>query len=104
MTAPPFRKFPVHQLTGPGEFAPLPVLPSFLYIPGEYDIADQDMAAPWTIDQRSRDDRNFAGALARDHGAKVPARAGFFSQKLAVQQTGRHPCQNTALGRQRRGV
>ncbi|BBO66965.1 heat-shock protein [Desulfosarcina alkanivorans] len=71
---PVIRKFPVHQLTGPGEFAALPVLPSFLYIPGEYDIADQDRAAPWTIDQRSRDDQNFAGAFARDHGAKVPAR------------------------------
>lgn len=71
---PVIRKFPVHQLTGPGEFAALPALPSFLYIPGEYDIAGQDMAAPWTIDQRSRDDRNFVGAFARDHGAKVPAR------------------------------
>ncbi len=68
------QTFPVHQLTGPGEFAPHSVLPSFLYIPGEYDIADQDMAAPWTIDQRSRDDRNFVGAFARDHGGKVPAR------------------------------
>ena len=71
---PAIKKFPVHQLTGPGEFTPLSALPSFLYIPGEYDIADQDMAAPWTIDQRSRDDRNFVGAFARDHGAKVPAR------------------------------
>ena len=71
---PAIQKFPVHQLTGPGEFAPHSVLPSFLYIPGEYDIADQDMAAPWTIDQRSRDDRNFVGVFARDHGAKVPAR------------------------------
>jgi hypothetical protein len=71
---PLIRKFPIHQLTGPGEFAPLPVLPSFLYIPGEYDITDQDRAAPWSIDQRSRDDQNFAGAFARDHGAKVPAR------------------------------
>lgn len=68
------RTFPVHQLVGPGEFAPLSVLPSFLYIPGEYDIAKQDMAAPWTVDQRSRDDRNFAGAFARDHGAAVPSR------------------------------
>ncbi len=68
------KTFAVHQLIGPGEFAPLPVLPSFLYIPGEYDIAKQDMAAPWTIDQRSREDRNFVGAFARDHGAKVPAR------------------------------
>ena len=64
----------VPQLTGPGEFAPLSVLPSFLYIPGEYDIAEQDMTAPWRIDQRSRDDRNFVGAFARDHGARVPSR------------------------------
>ncbi|MBC2713314.1 MAG: hsp70 family protein [Desulfosarcina sp.] len=71
---PVITKFPVPQLTGPGEFAPLSVLPSFLYTPGKFDIADQDMAAPWTIDQRSRDDRNFVGAFARDHGAKVPAR------------------------------
>jgi len=68
------KTFPVAQLVGPGEFAPLSVLPSFLYIPGEYDIAKQDMAAPWTVDQRSRDDRNFAGAFARDHGAAVPSR------------------------------
>lgn len=73
-SGPKIQNFPVHQLTGPGEFAPLPVLPSFLYIPGEYDITPQEMAAPWTIDQRSRDDRNFVGAFARDHGAKVPAR------------------------------
>ncbi|MGD8702738.1 MAG: molecular chaperone DnaK, partial [Desulfosarcina sp.] len=71
---PTIQKFPVPQLTGPGEFAPLPVLPSFLYIPGQYDIADSDMAAPWTIDQRSREDRNFVGAFARDYGANVPAR------------------------------
>ena len=68
------KTFPVPQLIGPGEFAPHSALPSFLYIPGEYDIAEQDMAAPWTIDQRSRDDRNFAGFFARDHGAKVPLR------------------------------
>jgi molecular chaperone DnaK (HSP70) len=71
---PTIHRFPIHQLTGPGEFAPLAVLPSFLYIPGAYDIAAQDMAAPWRIDQRSRDDRNFVGAFARDHGSKVPAR------------------------------
>jgi molecular chaperone DnaK (HSP70) len=71
---PAIQKFAIHQLTGPGEFAPHSVLPSFLYIPGEYDISDQDMTAPWTIDQRSRDDRNFVGTFARDHGGKVPAR------------------------------
>ncbi len=71
---PIIRKFPIHQLTGPGEFGPLSVLPSFLYIPGEYDINEQDMTAPWSVAQRSRDDRNFVGAFARDHGSKVPAR------------------------------
>ena len=67
---PAIQKFPIDQLTGPGEFAPHSVLPSFLYIPGEYDIADQDMTAPWTIDQRSRDDRNFVGAFARTMAAR----------------------------------
>lgn len=68
------RIFKVPQLIGPGEFAGLSVLPSFLYIPGEYDIAKEAMAAPWKISQRSRQDKNFVGAFARDHGAKVPAR------------------------------
>ncbi|GBC61075.1 molecular chaperone DnaK [Desulfonema ishimotonii] len=61
--------FRVPQLTGAGEFSRLPVLPSFLYIPGEYDISKEALAIPW----KSEDD-NFAGAFARDHGAKVPFR------------------------------
>ncbi len=63
------RIFQVPQLTGPGEFGRLPVLPSFLYIPGQYDISKKDIHIPW----RSEDD-NFVGAFARDHGARVPAR------------------------------
>jgi molecular chaperone DnaK (HSP70) len=61
--------FSIPQLTGPGEINDLPVLPSFLYIPGEYDIAKKAVAMPW---QRPED--HFAGAFARDHGAKVPSR------------------------------
>ncbi|MDM8523921.1 Hsp70 family protein [Desulfococcaceae bacterium HSG8] len=61
--------FRVPQLTGPGEFSALPVLPSFLYIPGTYDISQTAISIPW-----KQDDENFAGAFARDHGAKVPAR------------------------------
>ncbi|HPQ59940.1 MAG TPA: hypothetical protein PLR43_00300, partial [Syntrophales bacterium] len=30
--------FPIPQLTGPGEVSSLPMLPSFLYIPGEHEI------------------------------------------------------------------
>ena len=61
--------FSIPQLTGPGEINNLPVLPSFLYIPGDYDIAKSAVVMPW---QRPED--HFAGTLARDHGAKVPAR------------------------------
>ncbi|RJQ87545.1 MAG: molecular chaperone DnaK [Desulfobacteraceae bacterium] len=61
--------FEVPQLTGPGEFRRLPVLPSFLYIPGIYDIDAAAVRHPWP---RSED--HFVGSLARDQGAQVPAR------------------------------
>jgi len=61
--------FNVPQLAGPGEFAALPVLPSFLYIPGEYDLPREDLSIPWRWDGA-----HFVGTFARDHGAKVPAR------------------------------
>jgi len=37
------RLFPIPQLTGPGEVSRLPMLPSFLYIPGDYDISKQSL-------------------------------------------------------------
>ncbi len=61
--------FKVPQLTGPAEINRLPVLPSFLYIPGEYDISPEAIVRLWDTDEH-----NFAGAFARDHGARVPAR------------------------------
>ena len=61
--------FAIPQLTGPGEITALSVLPSFLYIPGDYDISKAAVRMPW---QGPAD--HFAGAFARDHGAKVPAR------------------------------
>ncbi len=61
--------FKVPQLTGPGEIGKLPVLPSFLYIPGGYDISKEAIIFPW-----DNENDNFSGLFARDHGAKVPAR------------------------------
>jgi molecular chaperone DnaK (HSP70) len=61
--------FRIPQLTGPGEFGPLAVLPSFLYLPGDYDIDPQAFHSPWP----TADDA-FVGAFARDQGASVPAR------------------------------
>jgi len=56
---PQIRIFAIPQLTGAGEISALPVLPSFLYIPGKYETALPE---------------NFVGILARDYGAKIPSR------------------------------
>lgn len=61
--------FQVPQLTGHGEFTQNSVLPSFLYIPGQYDISQESLKHPW----KKRED-HFSGSFARDHGAKIPAR------------------------------
>ncbi|QTA81558.1 Heat shock protein, Hsp 70 family and DUF3731 [Desulfonema limicola] len=61
--------FRVPQLTGAGEFSTLSVLPSFLYIPGEYDISKTALTIPW-----GTQDDIFVGAFARDHGSKVSSR------------------------------
>ncbi|MFZ1955672.1 MAG: molecular chaperone DnaK, partial [Desulfobacterales bacterium] len=63
------RIFKVPQLTGPGQVNRLPLLPSFLYIPGEYDIPEDAVVRLWE-DQET----NLVGTYARDQGALVPDR------------------------------
>ena len=63
------KVFNIPQLTGQGEFSKIQTLPSFLYIPGEYDISKEVLKHPW----KKREDL-FAGSFARDHGSKVPSR------------------------------
>ncbi|WP_425484221.1 Hsp70 family protein [Desulfobacter latus] len=63
------KVFKVPQLTGPGEFSLVPVLPSFLYIPGKYDVAGNALKHPW-----KKENDLFAGVFAREHGAQVPSR------------------------------
>jgi len=63
------RLFRIPQLTGLGEVTALPVLPSFYYIPGKYDISEESLRLPW--DSPSP---HAVGTFARDHGARVPAR------------------------------
>ncbi|UCF92204.1 MAG: hsp70 family protein [Desulfobacterales bacterium] len=70
----PIKLFKVPQLTGLGEIMRLAVLPSFLYIPGTYDIAPEAVVMPWDDGGGQGAPRNFVGALARDHGAKIPGR------------------------------
>lgn len=59
----------IPQLVAEGAVSPLPVLPSFLYLPGPYDISPEAIVSPWKT--RTAD---FVGAFARDHGASVPSR------------------------------
>ena len=63
------RIFKVPQLTGPGQVNRLPLLPSFLYIPGEYDIPEDAVVKLW-----ENQETTFAGTYARDQGALVPDR------------------------------
>ena len=66
---PAIKRFEVPQLTGSGEFSRRPVLPSFLYIPGEHEIEEAAIDHPWRMPTK-----NFAGVFARDFGANIPAR------------------------------
>lgn len=64
------RMFKIPQLTGPGQVGPLPLLPSFLYIPGEYDVAEDTIVQLWSAEPEEK----VVGAFARDQGALVPDR------------------------------
>ena len=66
---PHIENFEIPQLTGPGEVSKLKTLPSFLYIPGEYELNKDGIEG-----SRVSDGMGFAGAFARDQGVKVPKR------------------------------
>lgn len=63
------RIFDIPQLTGAGEVSTLPVLPSFYYIPGKYEIAAEDIRLPWNPDPT-----HVVGTFARELGGRVPSR------------------------------
>jgi molecular chaperone DnaK (HSP70) len=66
---PDIKSFPIAQLTAAGEVKERPLLPSFLYLPGQHDLPPGATALPW--DAR----RDYAvGEFARNHGGKVPGR------------------------------
>ena len=65
----PIQLFDVPQIVAPGEVADRHVLPSFLYLPGEYDLPEQAAALPWDADRTY-----IVGEFAREQGARVPGR------------------------------
>ena len=63
------KTFPMPQLVGAGHVADRPLLPSFLYLPGQHDLPPGSVALPW------KPDADFAvGEFARNHGARIPGR------------------------------
>jgi hypothetical protein len=66
---PEIHSFPVPQLVAPGVLGDRPLLPSFLYLPGEHDLPPGATALPWDKD------RAYAvGEFGRNHGGRVPGR------------------------------
>lgn len=66
---PPIETFEIPQLTGPGEVSKLKTLPSFLYLPGKYELDKDGIEG-----SRVSHGKGFSGAFARDQGVKVPKR------------------------------
>lgn len=61
--------FDIPQLVSSGETGARPVLPSFLYLPGPYELPPGSAALPWDPN------RNYvAGEFAREQGSLVPGR------------------------------
>jgi molecular chaperone DnaK (HSP70) len=59
----------IPQLVSPNEISDEPLLPSFLYIPGERDFPSGSIALPW--DQAPR---YVTGKLAQRRGAEISSR------------------------------
>ncbi|MCE7982734.1 MAG: molecular chaperone DnaK [Caldilinea sp. CFX5] len=65
----PIQLFQIPQLVAAGEVARRSMLPSFLYLPGAYDLPPGSTALPWAMD------REYAvGEFAREQGALVAGR------------------------------
>src|SRR5262245_24265813 len=62
---------PIPQLVEPGEVAQRMLLPSFLYIVGEFDFPPGSLRLPWTPDDAPG---HIVGELARKRGLEAPFR------------------------------
>ena len=66
---PKLHTFNIPQVVAAGQVQDLPLLPSFLYIPGPHDLAPGSIDLPW-----KKNPPDTCGVFARNHGAKVPGR------------------------------
>ncbi len=61
--------FNIPQLVAPGSLGKPPVLPSFLYLPGPYELPSESTALPWDSGRSY-----IVGEFGREQGALVPGR------------------------------
>src|SRR5262245_59306901 len=66
---PKLHTFNVAQVMAAGQVQESPLLPSFLYLPGQHDLAPGSIDLPW-----KKTPSETVGTFARNHGAKVPGR------------------------------
>jgi len=66
---PEVRLLRIPQIVAPDEVNTLPLLPSFLFLPGPHDVPESALALPWAPQ------RDYAvGEFARNRGAELPTR------------------------------
>ena len=63
------KTYPIPQLVAPGQVGDRPLLPSFLYLPGQHDLPPGSVALPWDAKATYA-----VGEFARNHGAQDPGR------------------------------
>ncbi len=66
---PSISTFQIPQIVAPGEVKEQPLLPSFLFLPGEHDVPGGSMALPWDEEASIA-----VGEFARKRGPDIPNR------------------------------
>ncbi len=66
---PSINIFKIPQVIAQGEIMSQPLLPSFLFLPGEHDVPEGSLAVPW-----DREIDFTVGEFARQRGAEIPNR------------------------------
>ncbi len=73
---PEIKVLEIPQITGPGTVEAKNILPSFIFLPEEHDVAKDALSLPWSYRRTSIDDKASiaVGEFARDRGAEIPNR------------------------------
>ena len=90
----------IPQLVNVGEVSERSLLPSFLYIAGEFDFPADGLRLPWPDDAA----RRVVGELARKRGSENPSRLVTSAKSWLSIRRGEPHVADSALGRARGGA